>query len=247
MNHPLSYDTTGHCARQGELLVCRLHNSIYGLKHASRQWYAKFSQAIIQFGFSQSKSDYSIFTKGTGSDFNALLIYVDDIIIASPNTQAIHALKQFLNSRFKLKDLGSLEHFLGLEIASSSQGIILSQRHYILQLLEDCGYLGCKPASVPMDPKNVLTSNDGTPLPDSTQYRRLIGRLLYLTLSRPDITFDVHKLSQYLAHPTSSHLAAAHHLLRYFKATPDQSIFSLLSRLFNSRHFQMQTGVLLGH
>ena len=161
---------------------------------------------MLRFGFIQSKSDYSLFTKGKGSSFVALLVYVDDIIITSPNTHVIASLKTFLHDHFKLKDLGFLKYFLGLEIAKFSQGLILSQRHYTLQLLEDTGYLACKPATLPMDPKASLSADASYLLADISQYRHLIGCLSYLTLSRPDITFAVHKLSQFwpsLEFPTS--------------------------------------------
>lgn len=201
-------------------MVCKLHKSIYGLKQASRQWNSKFSQALISFGFIQSMADYSLFTKGQGDQFIALLVYVDDIVITGPNVQAINSLKDFLHSEFKLKDLGNLKYFLGIEIARSNSGIVISQRHYTLQLLEDTGYLSCKPANAPMDPKTHLSFHECDLLTDASQYRRLIGRLLYLTISRPDITYAVHKLSQFLSQPRLPHLKVAHHLLRYLKSSP---------------------------
>ena len=231
MDLPLGYP------RQGENLVCKLHKSIYGLKQASRQWFSKFSQALLLHGFQQSKSDYSLFTKGSGSSFVALLVYVDDIIITSSNLSAVHELKVFLHTQFKLKDLGSLKYFLGLEIARSSKGIFLSQRHYTLQLLEDTGFLGCKPAVLPMDPKVKLCSFEGDSLPDASLYRRLVGRLLYLTISRPDITFAVHKLSQFLAKPRQPHLDAAHHLLQYLKSSPGQGVLFSSQSSFQLRAF----------
>ena len=117
-------------------------------------------------------------------------------------------MKSFLYTQFKLKDLGILKYFIGFEIARSSKGIILSQRHYTLQLLEDTGFLGAKPVVLPMDPKLQLNRSNGEPLSASnhSQYRCLIGRLLYLTLSRPDITFVVHRLSQFVSQPRAHHL-----------------------------------------
>lgn len=109
--------------------ACKLHKSIYGLKQASWQWYSKFSTSPIQFGFVQSKSGYSLFTKGSGSSFVALLVNVDDIIITGLSTHAISSLKTFLHTQFKLKDLGNLKYFLGIEIARTNKGIFLSQRH----------------------------------------------------------------------------------------------------------------------
>lgn len=136
-----------------------------------------------------------MFVRGFGSVFVALLVYVDDIIITSASVTVIDELKIHLNDVFKLKDLGNLGHFLGLELARATQGIFLSQCHYVLQLLEDTSFLACKPFVVPMDPNLKLRANDGVLLEDPSIYRCLVGRLLYLTVSRPDITFSVHKLS----------------------------------------------------
>lgn len=122
MDLPLGYSPQNISNSCSGPLVCKLHKSIYGLKQASRQWYSKFSQSLIQYGFVQSKSDYTLFTKGIGSSFIALLVYVDDIVVG-PSASAIDSLKMFLKDLFKLKDLGTLKYFLGLEIARSQQGI----------------------------------------------------------------------------------------------------------------------------
>lgn len=210
---------------KGERLVYKLHKSIYGLKQASRQWFDKFSHALLLLGFSQSKSDYSLFTHGSGNHFVSLLVYVDDIIIIAASLVDVADLKKHLNSVFKLKDLGCLKYFLGLELARSLKGFIVSQRNCVLQLLKDTGFLTSKPASLSMDPFSKLPASDGVLLDDPSPYRRLIGRLLYLTVSRPDIMFVVHKLSQYVAAPRQSYLNVVYHLLRYLEGTPGQGIF----------------------
>ena len=237
MDLPLGYTPQGDFSPKNGKLACRLHKSIYSLKQASRQWNIKFTQALVQFGFIQSKSDYSLFTKGVGSQFVALVLYVDDIIVAGPDGTTIAEVKQFLHSQFKLKDLGSLKFFLGLEIARSSSGIVVSQRQYALQLLEDFGFIDSKPVHTPMNPKVILTATDGDLLEDATLYRRLVGRLLYLTISRPDITFAVHALSQFIAAPRFPHLQAAHHLLRFIKAQPGLGLFFSASSSLQLRAF----------
>jgi hypothetical protein len=111
---------------KGENKVCNLTKSLYDLKQASRQWFAIFSTTLIHHGFLQSKSNYSLFTRVQGKIFIALLVYVDDIVLASNDVDAITQLIQFLNNQFKLNDLGDLKFVLGLEIARASKGISLS-------------------------------------------------------------------------------------------------------------------------
>ena len=106
-------------------MVCKLNKSLYGLKQASRQWFAKFSSTILKQGFVQSKSDYFLFTRTRGTTFIALLVYVDDILLESNNIEVVHSLKASLHFEFKLKDLENLKYFLGLEVARSNKGISL--------------------------------------------------------------------------------------------------------------------------
>jgi hypothetical protein len=186
-------------ATKGESKVCKLTKSLYGLKQASRQWFSRFSTTLLQHGFLQSKSNYSLFTRSQGSSIIGFLVYVDDVIIASNDPAAVSVLTRLLNSQFCLKDLGTAKFFLGLEIARNSTGISVSQRKYTLDILADNGLLVAKPATFPMEANLKLSKDSGTPLTDPTQYRRLIGHLIYLTITRPDITYPIQVLSQYMA------------------------------------------------
>jgi hypothetical protein len=124
--------------------VCKLLKSLYGLKQASRKWYEKLSSLLISEGYTQSTDDYSLFTLRKENQFIVLLVYVDDIILVGTDLKEFTRIKTILDTNFKIKDLGILKYFLGLEVAHSEQGITISQRKYCLDLLKDSGLLGSK-------------------------------------------------------------------------------------------------------
>ena len=206
-------------------LVCHLHKSLYGLKQASRQWYSKLSEFLCSHGYNQSFADHSLYLKFNKSCITALLIYVDDVILAGNDIDEINAITDLLNCTFRIKNVGNLTYFLGFEIARNNKGIHLCQRKYTIDILKEAGMLGSAPMPTPMNFSRHKSTNIGEPLVDPTPFRRLLGRLIYLTNTRPDITFAVHHLSQFIAAPTTLHHQASMRILRYLKRHPRQGIF----------------------
>ncbi|GJY34620.1 ribonuclease H-like domain-containing protein [Tanacetum coccineum] len=190
---------------KNETRVCKLKKSLYGLKQAPRQWNNRLSEALIKTGFKQSGHDHSLSTKESGGSFIALLVYVDDIVLTGNNINEINNVKKFLSSKFKIKDLGELINFLGIEVLKTDKGgLCLSQRKYYLELLHDYGLLACKPVSTPL-PINIILAHkekEGDKfLKNITNYQRLVGKLIYLTLTRPDFSYSMHFLSQHMHAP----------------------------------------------
>ena len=128
-------------------------------------------------------------------------VYVDGILIASNDVSVVEELKVFLDQQFKLKYLGDLKYFLGLKVATSDKGITLCQRKYALEVLKGARMIACRPSKVPMEQNLKLSKFHLELLPDPRVYRRLVGRLLYLTITKPNITYSVHKLNQFMSKP----------------------------------------------
>jgi histone deacetylase 1/2 len=150
-----------------------------------------------------------------------MLVYVDDIILVSSSTTAADRLVAQLGASFALKDLGSLHYFLGIEVYPKGPGLLLSQKKYATDLLHRAGLQKCTPVSTPLASTDKLSITDGSPLSaaDSTRYRSIVGGLQYLTMTRPDLSFAVNKVCQYLHAPRCTHWSVVKRILRYVKAT----------------------------
>ncbi|KAK8954127.1 hypothetical protein KSP39_PZI001654 [Platanthera zijinensis] len=216
MQQPPGFETTM------ESLVCCLKKSLYGLKQSRRAWFDKFSKTVSAVGFTRSSTDLSLFTRHRPTNILILFIYVDDILITRDDLTRIHMIKQDLATVFQIKDLRNLQYFLGLEVAQRPDELVLSQRKYCLDLLHDAGYSGCKPADTLMDINHELYAHasDSDPLiPNPEYYRCLMGKLIYLTVIRPDISFAVG-----VHEPHISHLQTLVRILRYLKTAPGQGL-----------------------
>ncbi|OWM91419.1 hypothetical protein CDL15_Pgr017337 [Punica granatum] len=142
----------------GSTKVCRLQKSLYGLRQASRNWFAKFSIALKSYGFLQSSADYSLFTFNKDGVILIVLVYVDDLILTGNDPAQCTKFKQYLDDCFSIKDLGTLRYFLGIEVARQPDYLFLCQRKYTLDILQETGMLGARSTTFPMEQHLRLTS-----------------------------------------------------------------------------------------
>jgi len=198
--------------------VCRLHKSLYGLKQAPRAWYTRLSDFLLSIGFLASKVDTSLFILSDGTNIFYLLVYVDDILLTGSNSAMLHRLIQLLSSEFKLRDLGVVHYFLGIEVQSTGMGLMLRQHKYILDILTRAGMTSCKPIDTLVSPFKLGIQLDH-PFSDPTRFRQIMGALQYLTFTRPDICFVVNRFYQFMHAPTDSYWAVVKRILRYLKGT----------------------------
>ncbi|KAJ9565309.1 hypothetical protein OSB04_001275 [Centaurea solstitialis] len=199
--------------------VCRLKRSLYGLKQAPRAWYQRFASFIASIGFSQSKSDTSLFILQKGTDTAYLLLYVDDIILTASSTSLRIAITSKLASEFAMKDLGELHYFLGISVSRNKQGLFLFQEKYAREILARANMSSCNSAHTPVDTHSKLSANSGPQVSDASQYRSLVGALQYLTFTRPEIPYVVQQVCLFIHDPREEHLHALRRILRYVKGT----------------------------
>jgi len=228
MDQPVGFAEEGK-----EHMVCKLKRSIYGLKQASRQWYLKFNDTIVSFGFKENTVDRCIYLKVSGSKFIFLILYVDDILLATNDLGLLSETKRFLSNNFEMKDMGEAYYVIGIEIfRDRSQGLLgLSQNAYINKVLERFRMDKCSASPVPIQkgdkfslmqcPKNDLERKQMENIP----YASVVGSLMYAqTCTRPDISFAVGMLGRYQSNPGLEHWKAAKKVLRYLQGTKNHML-----------------------
>jgi hypothetical protein len=179
---------------------CKLDKAFYGLKQAPRAWYSWLSYKLQALGFIPSKADISLFIYNKGSITIYLLVYIDDIIITSSSSHVVDALLTDLKADFALKDRGRLNYFLGIEVKTLSDGLLLTQEKYATDILRWAGMLSWNPVAMPMTTSENLSAIGGDRLgpEDVTKYQSLVGALQYLSLARLDLAYSINKVCQYL-------------------------------------------------
>ncbi|WKA04845.1 hypothetical protein VitviT2T_022844 [Vitis vinifera] len=204
--------------------VCKLKKAIYGLKQAPRAWYQELRSFLLQSGFTNSHADTSLFVLKFGGHLVYFLVYVDDLIITGDDEHLVNRYIHLLANRFFLKDLGKLSYFLRVEIVPNSQGFLLSQCRYLLDLLARTHMSEAKPVQTPLPSGTKISLHSGDKLSDPTEFRVVVGSLQYLLLTRLDIAFAVNKLSQFMHTPTIEHCTLVKCLLRYLCGTPGHGL-----------------------
>ena len=209
----------------GKGKVCKLKKSLYGLKQSPRAWFEKFSDSIKSMGYTQGQTDYTMFYKHSHEGkITILIVYVDDIILTGNDEHEIRRMKESLAQKFEIKDLGNLRYFLGIEVARSKKGIFLTQRKFTLDILKETGMLGCKPVDTPVDANFKLRTSSSVKEVNRERYQKLVGKLIYLSHTRPDIAFAVSLVSQFMHSPNEDHLQAVFRILRYLKGSPGKGL-----------------------
>jgi len=181
-----------------------LKKSLYGLKQSPRAWVGKFSKVVESFGLSQSKSDHSVFYKNSEGTLILLVVYVDDIVITGDDEKGISSLKELIHTQFYTKDLDELRYFKGVEVLRNNGKIFLLQGKCVLDLLTETRKLGAKPCNTPMIANSCFTK-DCELFEDPEKYRRLVGKLNYLNMTRTDIAHSVSVINQFMCSPIIHH------------------------------------------
>jgi len=213
--------------------VLRLRKGLYGLRQAPRVWHKKLDSVLQELGFAKVRCDHSIWVYQR-SDVRVIVpVFVDDITLASKSKEAINHVKEELKKRFKLRDLGPTTFLLGVGIERdrAKRIIHLSQRQYILDILERFGFSDCSPIGTPLDPGMRLTVEDGPSTPEEVAYMKkvpyihAVGSLMYLAVAtRPDIAYAVGVLARFNSNPGPLHWKAVRHVFRYLKGTIDYKL-----------------------
>ncbi|XP_019155374.1 PREDICTED: uncharacterized protein LOC109152241 [Ipomoea nil] len=215
----------GAVERHKARLVAKGFNqrSLYGLKQAPRAWFKRLHDFLLSTGFCASNTDVSLFYYVLDGSRVYLLVYVDDIIMMGSNPSLVNTLLNRLATAFNIRDLGKPGFFLGIGTLHTSAGMILSQRRYMNDLLNRAGMTDCKPLATPASTMQAVTPSDEL-FDNPTQYRRIVGALQYLTITRPDLSYAVNRLCQFMHSPTVDHWGMVKRVLRYVKGTVDYGL-----------------------
>ncbi|KAL6332552.1 hypothetical protein AAG906_008972 [Vitis piasezkii] len=217
------FEVIGH-----EHKVYKLHKALYGLKQAPRAWYSRIDSHLIQLGFRRSENEATLYLKQNDDGLQLVVsLYVDDMLVTGSNVKLLADFKMEMQDVFEMSDLGIMNYFLGMEIYQCSWGIFISQRKYAMDILKKFKLESCKEVATPLAQNEKISKNDGEKLEEPSAYRSLVGSLLYLTVTRPDLMFPASLLSRFLSSPRNVHMGVAKRVLKYVKGTTNLGIWYL--------------------
>jgi hypothetical protein len=217
----------GFVASGQEHLVCRLHKALYGLRQAPHAWYEKIDSFLTAHGFERGDGDSNLYWLVVNSDVVLLALYIDDILLTGSSSDLILSIKCQLEIHFEMSDMGdgTVALYLKVELVQVPSGIFMTQRGYCKKILETFNMLDAHGVSTPMVDRPHLLTDMQEDFVDPTLYRSMVGKLLHLTHTRPDITYSVSVVSRFMAKPQLSHLQAVKLIFRYLSSTWDYGIF----------------------
>lgn len=210
-----------------QTFACKLKKALYGLKQAPRAWYSRVDSYLLSQGLSKSTADSNLYFHHREGKLTLLVLYVDDVYLTGNDTEYIDLIRTDIQREFEMTDLGVLTYSLGLEFIFLAEGLAVTQRQYIRTMLTDVGLENCRPVPTPMIEKQKLEPSMDAPLADPTKYQQMVGKLIFLSHTRPDIAFAVSIVSRFMNKPQEPHAQAVKHIYRYLQGTTD---FALLYR-----------------
>ena len=221
VQQPEGYEVEGE-----EEKVYKLCKALYGLKQAPRAWFSRIEEYFGKEGFEKSENEETLFIK-RNKQGNILIVsvYVDDLIYTGDDLLMMREFKMSMEREFDMSDLGKMRYFLGIEVLQTSQGIHLCQAKYAMEVLRRFEMEDCNAVRNPMVPGGKVDLDENGERIDETFYKQIIGSLMYITTTRPDLQFAVSLLSRYMSKPTTLHLQAAKRVLRYLRGTMDYGIW----------------------
>ncbi|GKV47061.1 hypothetical protein SLEP1_g53999 [Rubroshorea leprosula] len=215
----------GYVKVGNEHKVYKLKRALYGLKQAPRAWYSRIEAYFLKEGFQKCPYEHTLFTKTEGGKMLIVCLYVDDLIYTRNDKAMFDKFKKSMMAEFDMSDLGLMHYYLGIEVDQSAAGIFISQKKYVQDILDRFRMKECNPVSTPIDAGMKLAKNPEGMKVNSTLYKQIVGSLMYLTTTRPDIMHAVSLISRYMESPKEMHLLAAKRILRYLKGTVEYGLF----------------------
>lgn len=224
----------GYEKKGSEEKVYRLYKSLYGLKQAPRAWFSRIERYFLKEGFEKSSGEHALFVK-KDAEGNILIVsvYVDDLLYTGNNEQILISFKESMQQEFDMTDLGRMKFFLGIEVHQLEHGIFICQRKYISDVLDRFGMGECKSVKTPMVAGQKLHRDSKGVAVNDTYYKKIVGCLIYLTTTRPDIMFAVSLISRFMSNPKAIHYQAAKQILRYLKGTLDYGLLYKRKEIFS--------------